>query len=142
MIEFGDSITVDLKRKAIKEELEACEWGSYEDHIVDHTCDRCSGKASVGTKDCRHCKGTGVVTQRLEEFADGSLHIVELLLRDKSKTKCELRNSKEVQQFFEAMCSGTFGLYHLRTLKRIRKELQHYVSQEVWDRYPEGSLGY
>jgi len=146
VITFGDSITVNLGRGAIKDELLSCEWGSYEDHIRMADCPTCGGAGRYGTcsppDSCIVCGGEGKVEKREEPYDKGRLHIVELIERDKSKSRVYLKTEEEVNEFFVHACTGTFGLYHLSTLKRIYKELAPYVDAKTKARVPEGSLGY
>ena len=97
------------------EELRECEWGSYEDNIRD---------------------------ERLGEYADGRLHIVEIIQRG-GRTVVELRNQHEVDEFFAQATSGTFGLYHPGVCRRIFNELLPHISDEVpkWLR-SSGHIGY
>lgn len=144
MITFGDTITVNLGRGAIKDELEACEYGSYEDHIRLEKCESCEG-SGCGIKlrtVCAACNGRGRVVKRLEPYDKGRLHIVELLQRDKSKSRCRLQTAEEVNEFFVQACTGTFGLYHLSTLRRIYKELAPYVDAKTKARISIDKLGY
>lgn len=152
MIIVGDTIEVNFGRAAIKEEAEACEYGSYEDHIVHIKCERCIGAGSATFQNpatgegrvvqCGMCKGAGYVTERLEPYDKGLLHIVELLQRDKRKTRVELHTAEEIEEFFGSLCTGTFGLYHLTVLRRIYKQLAPFVSAAVKERIPYHNLGY
>jgi len=117
MIDVGDRVVVNFGRAAVKSELEACEYGSYEDHI----------KAD-GTRE--------------EPYDTGRLHLVELLQRDKRKTQVYLQTSAEIQEFFRGACTGTFGLYHLRTLQRIYKQLAPFVDADTLGRIPYRTLGH
>jgi len=117
VIDFGDSIEVNFGRVAIKDEAIACEYGSYEDHIL-----------SDGTRE--------------EPYDTGRLHVVELLERDKRRTRVRLQTVQEVEEFFGGLCTGTFGLYHLRTLQRIYKQLAPFVDAATLRRIPYHTLGY
>jgi hypothetical protein len=116
MIEFSDTIVVKMSSKALQE-LESCEYGSYEDHIHDD-----------GVRD--------------EPYDKGRLHIVEIIQRSTYKNRVYLQSSEEVEEFFHAACTGTFGLYHLRVLRYIYKQLLPFVSTKTRARISYGSLGY
>lgn len=88
------------------EELHSCEYGSYEDNIRDD--------------------------ERLGEYADGRLHIVEIIDRG-GKTVVELRDQQELDEFFGQATSGTFGLYHPLVCLRIFNQLRPHISDEVPD---------
>lgn len=105
-------------RSKILDELMSCEYGSYEDHIKN------DGK-------------------REPPYDSGRLHAVEIMLRSKSKTKVYLQSQTEVVEFFQAACTGTFGLYHLSTVIRLWYELESLIEdRSVVDRIPISSLGY
>lgn len=147
MISRGDQLVVNLARSEIKDELMFCEFGSYEDHIQGRTCMKCVGRGKcddgVGYAiRCPACKGSGSVDERQEPYDKGRLHIVELIQRDKSKTCVHLDSEEEISEFFVQACTGTFGLYHLRTLQRIYKQLEPFVAADVKGRISYGSLGY
>lgn len=149
MINFGDQIEVNLGRAAIKEELHSCEYGSYEDHIKSSDCHYCRGtgkgqflKWRKGGVVCRFCDGVGLEETRQEPYDKGRLHIVELLERDKRKSRVCLQTEEEVNEFFVQACTGTFGLYHLSTLRRIYKQLAPFVDARTKARVTYGSLGH
>lgn len=99
-------ITVRMAREALQE-LHSCEYGSYEDN--------------VGYRG----------DERQGEYADGTLHIVELIERSPFKTVVRLENQAEVDEFFAQAVSGTFGLYHPGVCQRIYDELLPHVSDAV-----------
>ena len=98
------------------EELHSCEYGSFEDNIRDN--------------------------ERLNDYADGRLHIVEIIERG-GATFVELRDQKELDEFFAQSTSGTFGLYHPRVCLRIFHSLIKHISDDVpeWLR-SAGHIGY
>lgn len=108
-------VKVKMRSKYL-DELRECEYGSYEDNIRDD--------------------------ERLGEYADGRLHIVEIIERG-GKTVVTLRDQKELDEFFGSATSGTFGLYHPAVCLRIFKELIEHISDEVpeWLR-SAGHIGY
>jgi hypothetical protein len=108
-------IKVRMKKHHLQE-LHDCEYGSYEDHIKDD--------------------------ERLEEYADGRLHIVEIIERS-GKTVVELRDQNEVDEFFAQATSGTFGLYHPLVCLRVFNQLHQHISDAVpeWLR-SSGHIGY
>lgn len=116
---FVYPITVKMSSKAMGE-LHSCEYGSYEDHI-----------------DWRMIDGK---LHRAEPYHEGLLHIVEIIERDKRKTKCELRSQEEVDEFIVQMSTGTFSIYHPRVATRLYEELFPYASEEARERswWPTG----
>jgi len=142
MISVGETIRVNLRRGSIKDELMSCEWGSYEDHIRNVTCDRCNGSGLRCMQTCGLCKGKGTVVERLEPYHEGRLHVVELILRDKSKACVDLHTPTEIQEFFRGACTGTFGLRHLSSLRRIYKQLAPFVDADTKRQIPYNTLGY
>lgn len=91
-------------------ELHSCEFGSYEDSF-SHDDDN-------------------DINARVDEYADGTLHIVELIERS-AKTVVHLFNQKEVDEFFGQTCSGTFSLYHPGVCLRVYNELLPHISDAV-----------
>ncbi len=108
--------SIKMSRAAF-DELHSCEYGSYEDNI---------------------CGEDG----RLDEYADGSLHIVEILERSPFKTVCHLYSQHEVDEFFGQCCTGTFGLYHLGVCIRVFDELEPLVSEQARKMVNRGTIGY
>lgn len=108
-------------------ELHSCEYGSYEDHI--HTGEICESCGSV-------------TTVRDEQYADGRLHIIELIERGAHKTVVILKNQIELDEFYCAALTGTFGLYHCGVALRIFDELHEYVSSDRSVHITRGSIGY
>lgn len=108
-------ITVRMPAAALQE-LHSCEYGSYEDNIGD---------------------------ERQDEYADGTLHIVEIIERSPFKTVIRLENQAEVDEFFAMAMSGTFSLAHPGICLRIYRELLPLVSDAVpeWIRKRPG-IGY
>lgn len=112
---------------AILQELHSCEFGSYEDHIVNDS--------NGGVK-------------RLEPYnhiyEDGNirLHCVEIIERSKNKAVIEMRSQEEVDEVYGQALTGTFGLYHLRTALRLYKELEPYVSDAARKSVNVSSIGY
>ncbi len=98
-------------------ELEQCEYGSYEDHILDD--------------------------ERLGEYADGRLHIVEILART-GKGSIKMYNQAEIDEVFTQAVTGTWSLRCPRQTQRLYDELKELVSDEVkatWA-YTSPSIGY
>jgi len=141
MISAGDRIVLNMGRAAIKDELHSCEYGSYEDHIVNEQCGVCKDFGPTPTP-CPSCKGTGSVVKRLEPYDKGRLHIVELLERDTSKTRVYLDTEEEINEFFVQAFTGTFGMYHLGVAERLYKQLAPFVDAATRGRIPIGNLGY
>ncbi len=137
-----DRITINFGRASVKDELHSCEYGSYEDHIHSDDCSRCDGFGDIHGSDCGRCGGAGWTVKREEPYSTGRLHAVELIERDESKTRVHLDTEEEVSEFFRSACTGTFGLYHLKVLQRIYKQLEPYVSAAELKRIPYSSLGY
>lgn len=107
-----------IMRSAELQELESCEYGSYEDHIL----------------------GDGT---REEPYDKGRLHIVELIQRSPYKTIVELTTQEEVCEFYGAALSGTFGLYCLGTCQRIYNKLNPLIEDRSFaDRITYGGLGF
>lgn len=102
---------------AALDELHSCETGSYEDHI-----------SRDGTRE--------------GEYTDGRLHIVELIERGGHKTVVILKTQDELDEFFCAAMTGTFGLYHCGVALRIFDELYEFVSDSRKVRITRGSIGY
>jgi len=102
---------------AALEELHSCEYGSYEDHV--HADD-----------------------SREEPYADGTLHIVEIIERSPFKTVVELRSQDEVDEFFGQALTGTFGLYHCGIALRLYDELLPLVSERAAAAVSKSSIGY
>lgn len=109
-------VKVKMRREAM-DELHSCEYGSYEDHI--HADD-----------------------SREEPYADGTLHIVELLERSPFKTVVYLENQEEVDEFFGQACTGTFGLYFRGTCLRIYDQLLPLVSEQAAKMVSRSSIGF
>lgn len=102
-------------------ELHACEFGSYEDHI-----------AEPGTRHSRaDIEDSNEDGSRCGEYADGRLHIIELIDRSPYKTIVLLNNQAEVDEFFAQAVSGTFGMYHPGVCQRVFDELSDLVSDDV-----------
>jgi RecJ-like exonuclease len=145
MISTGETIRV-VMRPHILQELHDCEYGSYEDHVVDLKCKPCEGFGKVVVRGvrgtCAACNGKGTVLTRLEPYDKGRLHIVELIERSPYKSLVELQTEEEINEFFVQACTGTFGIYHLRTLQRIYKQLEPFVDVATKGRVSYGSLGY
>ncbi len=125
------------------EELHGCEYGSYEDHIVDEDCPQCDGTGLCPIRKCILCKGSGRITVRNEPYDRGALHIIELLDRAQHKTRLELRSQEEIVEFYCASLSGTFGLYCLGTCLRIYEQLNPLIEDRTMaDSIRKGSLGF
>ena len=104
MTEYPVKVTMSSKAMT---ELRECEYGSYEDNV---------GYAG---------------DERQGEYADGTLHIVELIDRSPHKTVVYLQSQAEVDEFFAQAVSGTFGLYCPGVCQRIYDELLPLVSDAV-----------
>ena len=88
-------------------ELALCETGSYEDHILGDV--------------------------RLGEYADGKLHIVEIL--ERFRTVIVMENQAELDEVFAQAVSGTWSLRCPQSCQRLYDELGDYVSpavKETW----------
>lgn len=117
---------------AALQELEECEYGSFEDHI-----------APEGQRHHRaDIEDTSEDGSRCGEYADGTLHIVEIIQRSPFKTVVYLENQNEVDEFFGQACTGTFGLYHLGTCLRVYRELLPHVSEKAKAAVNPGTIGY
>lgn len=138
-------VKVKMSRTAM-DELHSCEYGSYEDHIVNAQCKHCKGIGKFpcygGDQPCPKCKGAKHVVERRDPYDDGTLHIVEILERSPYKTVVYLENQAEVDEFFGQALTGTFGLYHLNTALRLYRELLPHVSVEAAKAVRPGSIGY
>lgn len=141
MIEFVDSITLQLSRKA-KEEFRACEEGSYEDHIGRDVCAACEGYGDRYNKDCSLCGGSGRMYVRKPPYHEGSLHVVEILDRDLRRTRIRIDSNEEAETVFVALASGTFSLRHFRTAQFLYDDLSPYVSEKTKQCWPKSKLGY
>lgn len=109
-------VKIKMRSSALTE-LHSCEYGSYEDHIrADDS--------------------------REEPYADGTLHIVELIDRSPYKTVVYLENQAEVDEFFGQACTGTWGLYCLGTALRIHDQLLPLVSEQAAKAVNRSSIGY
>lgn len=108
--------TIRMGRAAF-DELHSCEYGSYEDSI---------------------CSTDG----RIDEYADGDLHIVEILERSPFKTVCHLYSQHEVDEFFGQCCTGTFGLYHAGICFRVFDQLEPLVTDAARKMVNRGTIGY
>jgi len=97
-------VKIQMSEKA-KDELHRCEYGSYEDHILRDG-------------------------SRLDRYADGRLHIVELIERSPYKTVVYLENEEEVYEFWVQSCTGVFGLHHCGVCMRIFDELEPLISED------------
>lgn len=102
---------------AALQELHSCEYGSYEDHI--------------------HRDGS-----REGEYADGRLHIVEIIDRSPFKTRVEVRSQQELDEFISSALTGTFGLYCLGTCRRLFNQYHKHCTPERVQNIRYGSLGY
>jgi hypothetical protein len=91
---------------AALQELHSCEYGSFEDNILHDAT-------------------------RLNEYADGLLHIVEIIERSPWRTRVDLQNQDEVDEFFAQTVTGTFGLYCPGIGQRIFDELEPLCSDKV-----------
>ena len=109
-------VKIKMRSDALQE-LHSCEYGSYEDHV--HADD-----------------------SREEPYDDGTLHIVELIERSPFKTVVYLENQDEVDEFFGQACTGTFGLYYLKTCLRIHDQLLPLVSEQAAKMVSRSSIGY
>lgn len=98
-------------------ELHSCEYGSYEDHIKQD-----------GTRE--------------GEYADGTLHCVEIIERGGHKTVVILKSQDELEEFFAQAMTGTWSMYCLRTAQRIYRELEDYCRPENIRYCNYGTLGY
>ncbi len=90
-MEIQFPVRVRLTPMAISE-LINCEYGSYEDHIL--------------------ADGT-----RLEHYADGSLHAVEIAQR--FKTFIEMRDQYEIDEILGQSATGTWSMYHLHSAMKL-----------------------
>lgn len=120
------------------DELEACEYGSYEDHIAFE------GQEHSSVANGQYTKGVDASADgsRLSPYHDGALHIVELIARRGKTNRLRLLGQAEIDEFFGAACTGTFGLYKLRVLQRIYMQLEPFVSAERKVHIRYGTLGY
>lgn len=109
-------VRVRMSAKALTE-LHEAEYGSYEDHV--------------------HRDGT-----RIDEYADGKLHCVELIERGKTKTVVYLNDQEELDEFFSQAMTGTWSMYCLGTARRIFRELEEYITDEAKKYCNYGTLGY
>jgi len=121
------------------DELEQCEYGSYEDHIA------AEGTVHHSVENGQYTKGVDASDDgaRLSPYDSGALHIVELIQRSPHKTRVYLNTQEEIREFYGASLSGTFGLYCLRTCQRLYKQLNPLIEdREFADRITYGGLGY
>ena len=120
------------------DELESCEYGSYEDHIA------AEGQAHHLVASGTYVKGVDASDDgsRVSPYHDGRLHIVELIQRRGTKHSLELCGQQEIDEFFGAACTGTFGLYKLRVLQRIYRQLFPLVTEERRQFVHYRSLGF
>lgn len=108
--------SIRMRRRAF-DELHSCEYGSYEDSI---------------------CGTDG----RIDQYADGSLHIVEILERSPFVSVCHLYTQHEIDEFFGQCCTGTFGLYHAAICFRIFDQLEPLVSDDAKKMVNRATIGY
>lgn len=108
--------TVRMSRAAF-DELHSCEYGSFEDNIC-------------GEHD------------RLDQYKDGSLHIVEIIDNSPFATLCHLYTQHEIDEFFGSCCTGTFGLHHANICFRIFDQLEPLVSEQARKMVNRGTIGY
>lgn len=127
---------IKVKMKAaILQELHSCEYGSYEDHVER------SGNRHwmVDSYEDHEVSEDG---SRCGRYADGTLHIVEIIERSPHKTVVYLENQDEVDEFFGQALTGTFGLHHLQTALRLYRELVPHVSEAARKMVNPGNIGY
>jgi len=77
-----------------------------------------------------------------EQTPRACLHIVELIDRSPFKSVVHLYSQAEIDEFFEAACTGTFGLYRRKTCLRIFYQLRPLASTELQSRIKGGSIGF
>jgi len=112
-------IRVRMNESALYE-LHGCEYGSYEDHIKYD-----------GTRE--------------GEYADGKLHCVELIDRGGHKghkTVVILETQDELDEFFCAAMTGTWGMFCPRVAFRVFDELYDFVSENRKVNISRGSIGH